>query len=397
MAPGNHNPATAQHACEPAEAGGVRRIAIVLDELRPGGGERVVVHLGSALRRRGFATLVVSLGPRGPLADDLVANAVDLVTLGSTRGFDVACLYRLVRTLQGFEPDIVHVHDRASLPYTVAAARLASRPAVLYTGHGLLYGEWEHPRRRYRWAAKRLAAVAAVSPEVAQRHAQYLGWKGSVDLVPNGVPDVTHQAGDRRAIRDALGLSDRVFAFLAVGNVRPEKAFDVLLEASARLPEPTSAEGWAVLVAGGLPEASYCRDLRERHAASGLGEKVRFLGFREDVADLYAASDAFVLSSRSEGLPMVVLEAMMAGLPVVATRVGGVAAAVDDGGVLVPPEEPEALAGAMRSLLDDREAAADLGRKARGRALAEYGVDRMADRYLEVYERVAAERRRSKG
>lgn len=378
----------------PAGGGGVHRVALVTSELRPGGAERVVAHLGAALRARGMEVRVVTLGPRGPLADDLEEAGVSVACLDSTRGYDVGCLWRLRGILRRFRPDVVHVHDRTSLPYVMAAARLGGSPPVVYTGHGLMFGEFDRPRRRHRWAARGLAAVTAVSGEVARRHAQYLGWAAPVDIVPNGVPDVARGPGERAAARDALGISEDAFVFLAVGNARPEKAFEDLLRAAALVRDAGDGRPFHVVIAGKVDDTPYCRDLLARHEAMGLALVVRFLGFRRDVQALYAAADAFVLSSRSEGLPMVLLEAMMAGLPVVATRVGGVPETVSEGtGLLVEAQDPKALAGAMRQVLVDGHLAQRLGAAARELAEREYSLESMTAGYLRTYCRVVEQYR----
>jgi glycosyltransferase involved in cell wall biosynthesis len=368
----------------------VRRVALVIGELRPGGAERVVVHLGTALRERGVDPRVITLGPRGPLADDLEKAGVSVACLGSTRGYDVGCLWRLRGILRRFRPDVVHVHDRASLPYVTAAARLGGSPPVVYTGHGLILGEPERARLRYRLAARRIAAMTAVSEEVAARHARYLGWRGVVDVVPNGVPDPGHDPARRDQVRGELGIAPGTFVFLSVGNARPEKGFEDLLRAAVLLRDGQAARPWVAVVAGTVADTPYCRDLRAQQEALRLQEAVRFLGFRQDVGSLYAAADAFVLSSRSEGLPMAVLEAMMSGLPVIATRVGGVPSAVADAGRLVEARAPGDLAAAMATLLEDPALCEALGRRGRERAIEAFGVDRMAARYLEVFERVAS-------
>jgi glycosyltransferase involved in cell wall biosynthesis len=118
-----------------------------------------------------------------------------------------------------------------------------------------------------------------------------------------------------------------------------------------------------------------------------LTERCRFLGFRPDTRALYSAADALVLPSRSEGLPMVVLEAMTAGLPVVATRVGGVSDAVEACGLMISPARPGEIAAAMKRLCEDRALASRLGANAKVRALKEFSADRMVDDYLAWYQR----------
>jgi glycosyltransferase involved in cell wall biosynthesis len=373
----------------------VRRVALVLEELRPGGAERLVVHLAAALAGRGVETRVVCVGRPGALAPMLEAAGVPVEAVGSTKGYDLRAAWRLRRMFRAFRPDVVHVHDRSSLPYVVLATGLGRARPVVYTGHGLMFGETERPKHRHRLAARCLAAVTSVADEVAACQAAYLAWDGPVAVVPNAVPAIEPPPGAREGVRRELGADAGTFVFLAVGNARPEKAFERLCEAAARLRERAAApaQDFAVWIAGRVGETPYCRDLLGRHAALGLEGTVRFIGFRDDAPSLYAAADAFVLSSRSEGLPMVVLEAMTAGLPIVATRVGGVPSTVGAGGVLCDADDPDALAEAMGRLLEDAGLRARLAETAARRARDQFSLDRMVARYLEVYARVAGGRR----
>jgi len=132
--------------------------------------------------------------------------------------------------------------------------------------------------------------------------------------------------------------------------------------------------------------------LHRRVEERRVQNRFRFLGFRSDTTALYSAADVFVLSSRSEGLPMVILESMMAGLPVLATSVGGVPDAVGDRGLLVEAANPEQLAFAMERILSEEGLADRLGRRGREHALSTYGVDRMVDDYICCYDALVARR-----
>ncbi len=363
----------------------LRRAALVMTELRPGGGERVVAHLAEGLHQRGIETTLICTRQPGPLAESLKAAQVPVESLGSHRGYDAVCLYRFRRLLRQIRPDIINVHDRASLPYA-AAAKIGLGTPMVYTGHGLLYGEKDRPPLRYRWIRRCLAAVTAVAEETAKRHRRHLGWRGDITVIPNGVPDQPRDPALREQVRRELNLERGTVVFLAMGNARPEKGFEVLIHAAAGLPESA-----AVLIAGEVREDAYGTMLRERIRESGVGERIRLLGFRRDTAALYSAADVFVLSSRSEGLPMVILEAMMAGLPVIATRVGGIPVVVrEETGMLVDAEDAEQLGGAMQALLADEERRIALGAEARAAALKQYSVEAMVNGYINVYHSLMA-------
>jgi glycosyltransferase involved in cell wall biosynthesis len=207
-------------------------------------------------------------------------------------------------------------------------------------------------------------------------------------LVRNGVP--APPPGDPDRIRSELGIEAGQPVVVTVGFLRSEKAYEVLIEAAAQI--APSVPGLRVLIAGGGPEEAKLQALIDD---LGLGEVVTLLGIRGDVPDLLAAADVAVCCSDFEGGPLAVMEYMGAGLPVVATRVGGLPELVRDGetGVLVPPRDPAALADALAGLLAEparREALGAAGRKLRD---DEYGIDSFIGRLEALYERLLSEAR----
>lgn len=140
-----------------------------------------------------------------------------------------------------------------------------------------------------------------------------------------------------------------------------------------------------VAIAGTLAESDYCQKLQQLLVDLNLDQHCRFLGFRDDTAALYSAADGFVLSSRSEGLPMVILEAMTAGLPVVSTRVGGIPDAVGDNVLLVDAQNPEQLAETMRKIIYDVGGRKELAGKGKAHVEQNFGVERMVEAYVEWY------------
>jgi len=384
-----------------AEAGGdlvrpaVERVALVINELAPGGGERVVAHLAGGLPARSVQTLVVCIARKGLLGDQLERDGAAVTVLGSTKGYDLGAIARLAGTLRRFSPTVINCHDRSSMPYLVLANMLAGRRPVVYSAHGLLFNAGREPRLRHRLAMRGVSLATAVSDQVARRHAEYLAWSKGFTIIPNGVPDAAASDERRQTVRRELGIDAAAFVFLAAGNARPEKGFEDLLDAAASLAQAMPGRDVTVLIAGKMSDSPYCRDLLARQKRLGLEGTVRFLGYRGDTNALYSAADAFVLSSRSEGLPMVLLEAMTAGLPVVATRVGGVPdAATDSAALLVDPACPQGLGRAMARLAGDHELRRRIAAAARRRALANYGVETMISRYLDAYSCAAEGKRR---
>ena len=195
-------------------------------------------------------------------------------------------------------------------------------------------------------------------------------------------------ANERGPLRASLGVPRGGLMLLAIGRLDRWKAYDRLLEALARLQR---TDLHLVLVGDGDLRA----DLEEQARRIGVAGRVTLAGYRRDVGRLLLASDIFVISSRKEGLPMVLLEAMAARLPVVATRVGAIPDALGDGqaGVLVPAEDPGALAAAIEELAAAPERRADLAEAAQRIHAARFSRRAMGERYIELYRRLLTEGR----
>lgn len=249
---------------------------------------------------------------------------------------------RAVRALRRLPADVVHAHGlRAG-----ALAAVAGRRPLVVTWHNAQLGGGRLGAALERLVARRADVTLAASADLAER-ARRLG-APDVRLAPVAAPRLGPACDDPG--RDlALGSP----LVLAVGRLHPQKGYDVLVEALPHLGDAV------VAVAGDGPLAA------ELHARA---PQVRWLGARDDVADLYAAADVVVLPSHWEARSLTAQEALRAGRPLVATSVGGLPELVGDGALLVPPGDPAALGAAVRSLLDDPAAAADLA--ARGRAVA---------------------------
>ena len=364
----------------------IERVAIVISELRAGGAERVVVHLAGALKRMGVHPTVICLQNKGPLAVLLESNGIPVHALESMRGYDVPAIGRCTGILRRIGPSVINVHDRSSLPYAVLANRAAGHRPVVFSCHGLLVQAHSAPRLIARAAMRDVQVVTAVSDATAQEYSLLLDWSKDVRIIPNGVPLASPASSQRQMLRAELGLTDGHFVFLAVGNVKPEKAFDILIRAAYLLRNRTGAHRFAVLVVGNTANEAYA-PLEEARTRLGLQGTLSFLGYREDTYALYAAADAFVLPSRKEGLPMVLLEAMAAGLPVVATRVGGVPDVIQHGatGLLVTPESPDELADSMSTLMHDTSLRAEIGMRGQQRIRQNFSIEHMARGYLEAY------------
>ncbi len=374
------------------------RVLAVIDSLEQGGAERSLVDLIPHLRRAGVDVDVVTVRHPGFLGDDARAVGAEVHGLGTeSRRTAVAGIRRLIRVVR---PDLVHTTlYEANVTGRVAAA--VERVPVVSSLVNTPYGA-DHLRGEGVAAAKVRAAQAldaATARLVARFHAnstevatvmrrRLLLGSTPIDVVPRGRDPVLlgePGAERRHASRAALGLTDRDWCVLAVARQEPAKGLDDLLAATAALPADLRSVT-TVIVAGRDGRAS--APLAAQAVALGVAGRVRFLGARDDVADLLAASDVFVLPSRREGFPGVVVEAMALAVPIVATRVPGTLEAMGEGtGVVVGVDDPAALAVALESVARHPVAARARGGAGRRRFLARFTTASVAGEMVAFYER----------
>ncbi|MEP7064406.1 MAG: glycosyltransferase family 4 protein [Gemmatimonadota bacterium] len=361
------------------------RIALMIECDGPGGAELMILELAKELRERGHVVLPVGLAAgTGWLGARFVAAGFEPASFDLRRPIDLEAVRALTTILRDFRADVVHSHEFTMAIYGAAAARRAHARHVITMHGGLYYATAWRRRAALRWAMQRSAALVGVSDATAGALRQNLGISGSkVHVVPNGIPLRT---GVRAKLRRELALAPGELLIVSVGNLYAVKGHAVLIDAMSTLRD---LEGWRVVIAGRGEEEPR---LRAQAAAAGIGDRVHLLGFRDDVADILAAGDIFTMPSLSEGLPLALVEGMSFGLPVVVTRVGGVPEVVTDGveGLLVPPSDPAALANALRALLQDAPRRQHMGAAARTRAVRDYALSTMADRYERLYRGEAA-------
>lgn len=289
---------------------------------------------------------------------------------------------RLRELCRRIRPDVVHTHGYRPDVVDGGVAR-GMGIATVTTVHGFTRGkgrgqvyEWLQ-RRAYR----RFDAVAAVSrPQVDELAASGIP-RGRIHLLPNAWAPFAPPL-PRAEARARLGVPEGAFHVGWVGRLSREKGADVLIEAVAHL---TDLPVVVSVVGGGREEAA----LRARADALGSGDRIRWHGVLPEAGPLFSAFDAFVLSSRTEGTPIALFEAMEAGAPVVAAAVGGVPGVVSPAeALLVPPESPERLADAVRAVLADPDAARARATAASARLRSEFGLAPWLERYEALYRQV---------
>jgi glycosyltransferase involved in cell wall biosynthesis len=351
-----------------------------------GGSEEVVMQLVAGLDRSRWRSMLFHHGSTGMtrLVDYVSRSGIACRAVPRITKWNVSrTLRHIIRELRTVQPTILHAHLNWPLDCrdAVIAATLARVPAVVATSHlycPILRGRFGWLRQRVQTAC--VDRYIAVSDEVKRRLGQNLQVPESkIRVVRNGICTARFDNPADPALRASLVDGQKRPVVFTPARLNSQKGHSYLLKAAALVPE-----GLFVL-AGDGPER---RPLEEMTRALGLQERIRFLGHRQDIPQLFACCDLFVLPSLFEGLPLSILEAMAAGKPIVATAVGGSDEAIVDGvtGLLVPPADPVSLAAAIRRLLSDRELASRLATAAKTRVTREFSSDAMVRGVTGVYE-----------
>lgn len=362
------------------------RIGLWLESDGPGGAELVVFRMAEELRDRGHH--VVPMGPAkgvGWLGAKFRDAGFTPTVFTLRRPLDWGCLRDLTRQIRRDQLDLVHSHEFTMAVYGAAAARSAGRPHVI-TMHGNQTMTAKLRRRvALRWAFRRSAATIAVSTDTRRHLDDVLGLRpGAVQVILNGVPE---RLGDPNPIRRELGVGANELLLVAVGNLDARKGHIFLLRALQELVGAGLETRWRVAIAGG--RGGDQRDLLEAFAREhGFADRLHLLTQREDIPNLLAAADVFVMPSLWEGLPLAMLEAMLAGKTIVASGISGIPEAVTDGveGLLCLPGDVTSLAKALGRVLPDADLRSRLAGAALARARRDFTVAAMVDAYESRYQ-----------
>ena len=367
------------------------RVLYLSTSMGMGGADKLLLTAAQEMRARGHEARIVSLTPLGPMGLEAQGLGIPTESLEMRRGIpDPRGLLRLLSLVRSWRPDLVHSHMIHANLMARALRLLVPLPALVSTIHNIYEGGpgW---MAAYRLTNGLVDQMTIVSQAAADRFVnESIIPRKLLRALPNGVdmdPFRKVPAGARKSLRESLGLTDE-FVWLAVGRFEIAKDYPNMLHAFAKVRE---RDDRAVLLLVG--RGSLQSEAEELARQLGLGSAVRFTGVRNDVPELMSAADGYVLSSAWEGMPVVLLEAAAAALPIVATVAGGNHEVVLDeiSGFLVPPRDSEALSRAMLRLMGlspaERRA---MGERGRENIRIHHGLTRMVDQWEDLYREVLA-------
>jgi len=356
------------------------------------GAESVILNLCMAINAAGqhssaLAVFANTAEPNLQLRDAALAAGIETHTVECRGQMDSSVPGRVLRLAESIGADIVHTHGYKADIYAWWGLR-RSGISLVATCHNWVDNDMA--LRVYgfvdRAVLRRFHRIVAVSEGVRTRLRRARVAAERIALIRNGISLSPFEGASSRD----TAPDQQICTIGLVGRLSPEKRIDNFIRTAGTLSKdfPSSC----FLIAGDGPERENLEILIHD---LGLADRVRLLGQRHDMPSVYASFDALVISSETEGLPMVLLEAMASGLPVVATAVGEIPVVVKEGetGILVRPGDDAALTGAVRKLLADNALRRRMGTNARARAAAEFSADRMAADYIGIYHEAAARRR----
>lgn len=355
------------------------RIVQLVENLEVGGLERLAVDLAIAQKQSGHHAIVYCLHDAGPLAERLEDAGIPVIAFRKAPGFSVRTILAMASSLRSDRVDVIHGHNPGVHHYAALAARIAAVPVCVNTRHSALTSKGiPYQERYFRWVKPLTGQVVFVCDYVRRLLEDKIGYPSEkCSVILNGIPLEGFLA------RPAAPGYRVPIRFGTVGRLVPAKGHTFLIEAFAVVCQQVPDAELSIFGYGDLEGV-----LREQIARLGMGGKIRLEGRTNDSPGALAGLDVFVLSSVNEGLPLVILEAMAVGLPVVSTNVGGIPEVLPkEASWLCAPGDAQALAGAMLAAVRCGDLR-DRGAIARRVASENYGLEHMVRRYEELYRRL---------
>lgn len=357
------------------------RVMQVLYSLSIGGSEMVGKNLAFKLSDRGHDVQVAALEFGGELEHEFVSKNINFHIIGREPNEYVAPMIRLLKVFAKFKPDIVHTHHLHNLVYAAIPAKLVGAKTI-HTEHEY----FSLSAKKHRFYLKLLSLLCSHVTGVGHEITEFL--RTEVKLPPNKLTTVTNGIDiasfgkDRKKARERYNISptDKVIGIVA--RLGKEKDHATLLQSFSNL-HKTDPNILLLIVGDGEERDNLqmiCHELE-------IAERVKFVGASSDIPNLLAAMDVFVLSSRAEGLPLAMLEAMAASLPVVVTRVGAIPEVIgnDNAGLLTIPGNASDIANKLRQVISNPDLAKKIATRGNRLVKEQYGLNVMVDRYVGLY------------
>jgi glycosyltransferase involved in cell wall biosynthesis len=365
------------------------KILQVIGALYFGGAEKVVASLALGVDRSRFEMAVCLTRGYGQLSEAVRAAGIPLdLAVPQTRLNHYIAPWHVARAIRRHRPDIVHTHGLPGMTVVGPLAFLRQAPKWIHTFH---YGNYPYDNARYMFAERVFSRAATELVAVAEAQRQALIKYHRLDpatiiTLPNGVRDnafFAERDATRRRKREELGLPLDATIVGTIAVLSEQKGVQYLIDAAKLVHERMPGVLFVVAGDGKLRES-----LTQQAAAAGLGETMRFIGWRQDVGELLLAFDIYVMSSLWEAMPLALLEAMAAGRPIVVTDVGDNRRIVLDGQAarVVPPADGPAIATAVIELLEHPEQALELAARARARFESRFTIAKMVAAYEQLYQ-----------
>jgi glycosyltransferase involved in cell wall biosynthesis len=360
------------------------KVLHVIEDLENGGAERVLINLALGLDKQKFEVRVCCLTRKGRMAGELEEQGIPVYAMHKQPGLDLALVWRLQRLVRKLKIDIVHCHVFTANLWGRLAGVLARAPVIITHEHSSFTLDDARRLRIEHWLMNKTTQAISVSEELRQRLiAQGRLPASKITTIHNGLKFSTARDGQKCArLRREYGLEKFEFLVGAIGRLEYRKNYSLLLEAFAQVRLKFPQAG--LLLVGAGPEEER---LKQYAHALGLDESVVFAGYQTEVESWLRLMNIFCSSSQTEGISMAILEAMAAGVPVVATAVGGNPEIIParEFGILTPANDAAALAQALIAMLRDPAAAQQVAQRAQERVLQHFSEARMLARVEELY------------
>lgn len=367
----------------------VPHVMHVIDSLACGGAERMLVDLANATCADGH-TVSVCVTRQGLEMGSALDSRIPVTELGRRRRFDIGAVRRFARLVQHTGATVLHVHGRSSFSFVALTKCLWTvRTGILLHDHSAKGLEEPAPAWLTRWGRHYLSTYVGVCKAQAD-------WAKTKAMIPPGnVHCIMNRLDLSRFVEKGQqpGVSQmdgrQRLLGIVVGGIRPEKGIDVLIEAVAK---SRCRKRYEIAVIGGDRDDLYSKRCRAEITALGLSDNIRFTGENKNVPELLSIADFGVISSRTETGPLVLIEYLASGLPVIPTHVGEITQTVVNAGLVsaIPPEDPTALAKAIDQIVemppDERW---QLGMRGRSFALNSFEIRQVMSQWYALYQRTA--------